>query len=208
MAPGSELPNQPPLKILRVTGWQNTPMAEGRRGYQRSTSGLIGAMIVLVLCTLGFVFFRNTFRADLEIKPEPVDYLAAAKAAQVSEPDLIYPASLPEDWIATSVTFSPGERQEWKVGALTDEGKFAGLVAGELSLDEILQVYVDEETTKDAEITIPSQVANTWQTYRDQDGDTAYVATRPDQLVMVYGSAEPEELQELIGVLTQKPLTG
>ena len=51
-------------------------MSEQPGRYQRSTSGMVGALLVTLLAILAFVAFRACNRTDLEVKPDHVDYLA------------------------------------------------------------------------------------------------------------------------------------
>ena len=70
-------------------------MSEQPGRYQRSASGMVGAMLVTLLAILAFVVFRACNRTDLEVGPDHVDYLAQVGYAQRSGADLVYPASLP-----------------------------------------------------------------------------------------------------------------
>ena len=49
-------------------------------------------------------------------------------------------------------------------------------------------------------------VAEAWQGFEDDGGDTAYAAEVGDRTVLVYGSASPADLQDLIERLTTEPV--
>ncbi|HET7070318.1 MAG TPA: DUF4245 family protein, partial [Nocardioides sp.] len=84
----------------------STSTAGGQPGrYQRSPSGMVGALIVTLLVILAFVGFRALNRSDLDVKPEHVDYLAQVRYAQQAGSEVVYPARLPRGWYATNVTF-------------------------------------------------------------------------------------------------------
>ncbi|UUZ60243.1 hypothetical protein [Nocardioides sp. B-3] len=46
-----------------------------------------------------------------------------------------------------------------------------------------------------------SAVGSEWQTWTDEGGDTGYSIEYGDETLLVYGSASPADLQELIGLL-------
>lgn len=181
------------------------PERPGR--YQRSTAGLIGAMIVTLLAVGAFVAFRSINRDDLEVRPEAVDYLAAVRALQDEGRLPVYPARLPRSWIPTSVDVDPSSTNpsaglSWGVGILTDDDTFVGVRQSDGSLSDLLATYVDEDPTEGPTVTVQSEVATRWRTFTDSGGDTAYVADLPHGRVLVYGSATPEDLERVIGSLT------
>jgi hypothetical protein len=192
--PGSPPPDfSPPVRIdlvseAPVTGPQPPP-APGQRParYPRTANGLIGSLLVTLLFVGAFVAFRALNRDNLEVKPEPVDYLARVSGIQQSGLDVVYPAGLPAGWIATSATFIPGDDPAFGVGMLTDD---------------LLTTYVDEETAEGEELSVPGSVARTWRSFTDAGGDRAYAATLGDDEVLVYGSASEADLRQVIESLT------
>ena len=180
-----------------------SPAPAGR--YQRSTNGLVGALLVTVLVILGFVGFRALNRDQPDVKPTPVDYLGAVGAAQGAHIDVVYPPSLPGGWMATSVDFVPGERGHrpaWGIGMLTDSGHFVGLRQEDASLDDLLHTYVDESPTEGPRLTVPGSVARTWRSFSDSGGDHAYAAEVGRDNVLVYGSASTDDLRRILDELT------
>ena len=101
-----------------------------------------------------------------------------------------------------------------------DEEEFAGMIDTGTEPDELVEAYVDEVAVEgDPFVLEASEVATEWRSFTDDGGDTAYVAeigldpaTRDaagedaTRTVMVYGSADPEVLQDLLASLTTAPL--
>ena len=104
-------------------------MSEQPGRYQRSTSGMVGALLVTLLVILAFVGFRALNRSDLDVKPEHVDYLAQVGYAQQAGADVVYPARLPSGWYATQVdVLARAARLELELSMLTGDGQYVGLV--------------------------------------------------------------------------------
>jgi hypothetical protein len=183
--------------------------AVGRPGrYQRSVAGGVGALIVLVLVVLAFVFFRGAFRDNQAVEPDAVDYLAVVAPAQESGFDVVYPPSLPRGWTATSVDFAPGDRPAWGVGMLTDDGRFVGVRQEDADLAGLLEFYVDENAVEGDDVRVEGAIVPEWQEWSDDGGDHAFSATVGDYEVLVYGRASVDELLEVVRSLTDAPVTG
>lgn len=180
---------------------------QGRPGrYQRSFSGMVGALLVLVLVIGGYAAFRAIFRDDLVVTPEAVDYLDSVALAQEAQLPVAYPPTLPEGWIATGVDIDASTGFTWALKLLTDDQRFVGVRQDPGELGDLISTYVDEDAVEGEEVTLDSEVASSWRVWTDVGGDTAYVAEVPPGHLMVYGSAPPEQLRELIGTLTTDPL--
>jgi len=192
-----------PVSEAPVTGSQQPP-APGRRParYPRTANGLVGSLLVTVLFIGAFVAFRALNRENLEVRPEPVDYLAQVSALQERGVDVVYPADLPEGWIATSAHFIPGDDPAFGVGLLTDDEEFVGVRQEDAPVEQLLATYVDDEATEGEELVVTGSVARTWRSFRDAGGDGAYVATLGDEEVLVYGSAGAADLRRVIELLT------
>lgn len=169
--------------------------------YQRSSNGLIGAMIVTLLAIGAFVLVRSLIRADVEVEPEPVDYAAAATAARGAGFDVIAPSSLPSGWIATAIDLSQTDPPRWGLSILTDDEKFVGLRQEDESVDDLVEENIDDDATQGSALSLDSVVGSEWQTWTDEGGDTGYSIEYGDQTLLVYGSAPAAELQEFIGLL-------
>ncbi len=174
--------------------------------YARTTNGLIAAMVVTVVAVGAFVLLRTLTGDDDALVGEPVDYLETVQQIQDGGLEVVYPASLPEGWIATNVAYQPGERPEWFVGMLTEDDRFVGLRQLDSSTEDLLEEYVDADAEPLAAVTVEGSVASRWEGFRDEGGDTAYVATLGEDRLLVYGSAPAEDLEQLLARLTTGPL--
>jgi len=190
------------------TGETPAPPAPSAPRYQRSTGGLIGALLVTVVVILGFVAFRALNRDQPDVKPSRVDYLAAVSAAQGAHADVVYPPRLPRGWMATSVDYVPaerGHRPAWGIGMLTGSDHFVGVRQEDASLDDLLHTYVDENPTEGPTLTVPGSVARTWRSFSDSGGDHAYAAEVGHDNVLVYGSASTDDLRRVVDELSTAP---
>ena len=181
-------------------------MSEQPGRYQRSTSGMVGALLVTILVIFAFVAFRACSRTDLEVQPDHVDYLAQVGFAQQSGADVLYPATLPSGWNATNVDFAPGKRPTLGLSMLTDGNEYAGFRQSPLSAPELLTTYVDANPTSGPPVTLDSGAVRHWMTWTDSGGDTALVGRWHHETVMVFGSASQADLETVAGSLTDAPL--
>lgn len=184
-------------------------MSEQPGRYQRSFSGLLGAILITLLAIGGFVAVRAFVRDDASQEPEAIDYLETVGLAQDTGTDIVYPASLPDGWIATSVDFRPGRTPTWGLGMLTRDDQFAGVRQEDDSLDDLLATYLDEDDDEITELppeSFESDLAPEWQVFEDEGGDRAYAAEVGEEYVLVYGSAELDDLRELVELLTTDPV--
>ena len=181
-------------------------MSEQPGRYQRSTSGMVGALLVTVLVILAFVGFRACTNTRAAVRPSHVDYLAQIGFAQQAGADLVYPASLPSGWYVTRVDYSPGRRPELGLSMLTPDDEYAGVRESPLSLPELLTTYVDPHPTAGEPVTLPSGLVGQWDTWTDAGGDTALTAHWHHESLMVFGSASLADLEAVAGSLTVKRL--
>ncbi len=176
-------------------------MSEKPGRYQRSTNGLVGAMIVTLLAIGLFVVIRSLVRVDLEVEPEPVDFAAAADAVRGAGFDVLAPAALPTGWRATAIDVQQTDPPLWGMSILTDKDTFVGLRQEDGSVGDLVDVNIDKDAVEGEPLSLDSAVGDTWQTWTDEGGDTGYSIAYGDQTVLVYGSASPEDLQEFILLL-------
>ena len=181
-------------------------MSEQPSRYQRSASGLVGAILVLLLAIGAFVGFRALNREELEVRPEPVDHLAAVEALQQEGATVVYPASLPEGWQVTSVESVPGEELAWGLGMLTADDRFAGVRQEPASTADLVEEYVDEDATPGDPVTVAGELGGRWSTFTDAEGDTALTTQHDGATVLVYGSAPASDLRTLAESLTTAPV--
>jgi hypothetical protein len=174
--------------------------------YQRSTSGMVGALLVTVLVILAIVGLRACNSTDPDVKPQHVDYLAEVGFAQQAGAHLVYPANLPQGWYVTRVDYTPGRRPELGLSMLTPSNQYAGLRQSPLSLPELLTTYVDPHPTAGAPVSLHGGLVTRWDTWTDAGGDTALTARWHHQSLMVFGSASESELEAVASSLTTEKL--
>ncbi len=191
--------NSPPVTLACVS--------ERPGRYPRSASGLIGALLVLLLVVGGFVLIRALGRDELEVRPEPVDYLPVVEALQQAGHSVAYPPRLPAGWEATSVDSAPGTDAVFGLGMLTADERFAGIRQEATALESLVEVYVDQDATAGDTVRAGTgELAGEWQTFTDQDGDTAFGREGRDATVLVYGSASRADLLAMLDGLTLEPV--
>ncbi|MDZ5621374.1 DUF4245 family protein [Nocardioides bizhenqiangii] len=179
----------------------------GRPGkYQRSAGGLVAALLITVVVVGGLLWVLGLFRSDLEVGTEEVDYLGIVAEAQDSDLEPVYPSSLPDGWTATGYDITAGEAPAFELRMLTDDERFVAVHQESAASADLVREHVDEDATSIDIYSADGSVAEAWQGYEDEGGDTAYAADVGGQTVLVYGSASPEELQDLIGRLTTEPV--
>ncbi|HWM72817.1 MAG TPA: DUF4245 family protein [Nocardioides sp.] len=185
-------------------------MSEAQRPgrYQRSLNGLVGAMLITVVAVVCFVGFRALFTDEPDVKPEDVDYLEIVGLAQDADIEPVYPAELPEGWIATRAEVLPDAPPGFDLALLTDDDEFVGLVWSGEPIDDLLVERVDDEDVEDADpLTVEGSVAGSWDGYADPGGDLAYAAEVKEHSVLVYGSAPEEDVRAVVESLTTAPLS-
>lgn len=181
----------------------------GRPGkYQRSFGGLVAALVLTVVGVGALLWFLGLFRSDLEVDPEQIDYLRTVEEAQDSRLRPVYPTSLPDGWIATGFDVQAGKDPVYEIRLLTDDEEFVGIHEEDASVSELLERYVVEETVGIEPYGSPGSVAKAWTGYSDEEGDTAYASEVHGRVLLVWGSASAEELQDVIDRLTDAPLDG
>ena len=183
--------------------------------HPRTTQGLLGALVVTLLFVGAFVGFRAIFTSDPPSgPPRVVDYLNTVEALQDSGVELVYPSTLPEGWVATSLDVVPGDQPAWGLGMLTDEGRFVGLRQEDADVDELISAYVDAKAEPGDVSDFASELSTgAWQTWADVGGDLAFSTTLTSdsknsigETLLVYGSATRDEQEQLIALLTEGPL--
>lgn len=180
-------------------------MSEKPGRYQRSTGGLVGALIVTLVCVFAFVGWRELFRGDMESEVLPIEWQESVKLADSEGLPIVRPAELPEGWRATSVHLRGVGGVQWGLGLLTDDGAFVGIRQQDVSVSELVQTYVDKAAVQGDDVTVSSRVTDTWQTWSDDGGDRGYSTELGDDALLVYGSAPAADLEELIGLLEPAP---
>ncbi len=183
------------------TGRSGTP---GR--YTRSFGGLVGAMLVLLLAVTIFLVFREAFRTTPRFEVEPVDYLEVVEVVQAEDGQIVYPAELPDGWVAKNVQYSPGERPVWTLAMDTADGSFVGIRQEDEDAEDLVEEWIDENAADDGSAEVDSPVATTWQVWSDEGGDLGYSTEVGGQTVLVYGSASAADQEALLALLTTERL--
>ncbi len=174
-------------------------MSERPGRYQRSTSGMIGSMIVLVLVVALFVAFRAVNRTQPDATVDAVDYTRPAEyAREQARFPVLAPAELPEGWRATSVRFDTGRDQAWHVGFLTEADRYVGLEQADESAADLVEEYVDEDATEGDPVVIDG---DEWASWTDEGGDTALVRETDEVTTLVVGTVDEETLVQFVHTL-------
>lgn len=183
------------------------PAAGGSARYTGSPSGVIGAMLLIVVLVLGIVVVRSLFRADLDQgDPDPIDYLDTVLVLQNSGQSVVYPASLPAGWYATQIELPPDDRPTFRLNLYTDDDKFVGIRQRDESADDLLEDNASGNLQESDPLTGVGDVSATWDGWTADGGDNAYTTAVGDQTVAVYGDVSAADLAELVGLLTLDPL--
>jgi hypothetical protein len=151
-----------------------TSSAGGGR-YTRSTGGLLGAMVVTVVAVVGF-WGLNALKTDHGSVDQPaVDYAAMVRAGRADHKLLVLaPTSLPPGWKATSADYQTGTTPSWRLGVLTDQGKYVGIEEALGGVKDLVEKNVDANAVQGKDVTIDGQ---TYQTWTDAGGDYAVSRT-------------------------------
>lgn len=180
--------------------------ASGQPGrYQRTSSGMVGALLATLLVIGAFVAFRACNRTDLQVDPEHVDYLAQVGFAQQAGDRVVYPASLPGGWYATQLTVDQGRPTELLLSMLTKDNQYVGFVQSPDPTPALLTQYVDASPESGAPVEVPGAVDGTvtsWDVWTDAGGDTALVARHGGESLLLFGTVSQAQLEQLAGSLT------
>jgi hypothetical protein len=163
--------------------------------------GMVGAMLVVVVVVVAFVALRGLNREQPDVRPEPVDYLAAVEQARSAGITPVHPPALPDGWIATSVHVAAVDSPEWGMGVLTDDGAFVGLRQEDVGVDSLVSTYVDEEATRGNEVDLEGELPGPWQSWSDEGGDVGYTTELGDEALLVYGSAPRRDVEAFAALL-------
>jgi hypothetical protein len=182
-------------------------MSESRPGatrYQRTSGGLVGAMIVTVLFVVGFVALRGFVRDNDSTPVRTVDYQSWVKAGRADgKLAVLVPTPLPKGWKATSSSYDTGAQPAWHLGMLTEDRKYVGVEESRASTRDLVDEHVDPDATRGKDVRIDGV---TWQSWRDAGGDHGLVRRLdgPDgtpESVLVVGSAPESQIRDLAGSL-------
>ena len=186
--------------------------SQGRAGgtrYQRSSGGLVGALLVTVLAVIAFVLFRGFIRDDAPTPVRAVDYMTAVKAARADQQLLVLaPDRLPLGWKMTSATYTDGPSPTWHLGALTADTKYVGVEEARTSIEDLVEEHVDAAAQQGKDVAIGGE---TWQTWTDAGGDYAVARSLAagggrTESVLVVGTAPEQQIRDYAGTLKGCPV--
>jgi hypothetical protein len=206
-----------PASLPIRRGWQDDLVSTSRapvRGggsYQRSASGLLGAMVATVLAVVAFVAFRGLTRDNEPTAVPTVDWHISYQAARADNKlQVLAPSgSLPSGWKATSVSYLPGAEPAWHLGLLTSKGKYVGIDESTDDLDGLAHRYVDPDASRGKDVDLDGQ---RWQVFTDAGGDYALGRSVPrsggqtPESQLVGGSAPDATIRAFVATLPPPPV--
>ena len=167
-------------------------MSEQAGRYQRTFSGMIGAMVVLVVLVVAFVVLRNLNTSDPENPAPPVDWKPALQFAREQAPfPVLAPQLLPPGWEVTSADFEREGKPAWHLGMLTDDKRYMGLEQAKQPVADMVSQYVDEEAKQGRDVGVDGL---TWQSWSDPGGDHALTRRADGVTTLVVGSVPADEV--------------
>ena len=166
--------------------------------YQRSFSGMVGAMVVLLVVIGAYVAFRAVNRNDVADPVVPIDWKGPASyAREQADFDVLSPAALPQGWIATSARWAGGREPHWHLGTLTAQKQYVGLEQEDRTVDDMVQEYVDPDAARGKDVTIDGQ---RWQSWFDEQ-DQALVRETGPVTTLVVGSVDQDVVVDFVARL-------
>ncbi|MEU6136945.1 DUF4245 family protein [Nocardioides sp. NPDC047086] len=199
---------QPAQPSSQPTGEQPEVPA---RSYPRTFGALIGSMIFLLVLVVPIVLIVQ-WRGNLEREVSganetyKADWAEAVRSAQTADLDVVYPRELPSGWYAnTDPSYQGGEEPAWTMSFVKGETSYVGVELSARSAQALAQKNVDTQAKEGDEVTIKTDVANTWTEWSDSDGDTAYSADVDGQTLMLWGPKDGD-VRDYLALLTTEPL--
>lgn len=168
-------------------------------------SGMIGAMLITVVLVVGFVVVRAVLRDDLEFERDPIDHLPVVAAVQeAGAVDPAYPPTLPAGWSALDA----GVRNNgWEMEVETADGARISIRQQERVLRDMLMQYVDEDYLDEGYVEVGGPLGDQWQAFSDDERDHAVALMLTDrEVLLVFGTAEPDVLRVFASSLVQEPV--
>jgi hypothetical protein len=174
-------------------------MSEAPGRYQRSFSGLVASLVVLLLVVFGFVGFRSLFRNNPSSPVHAVSYKQSASYAKQTAPfPVLAPRRLPPGWIATSVSYNEIGRKSWHMGMLTGQQHYVGLEQSRSPVSDMVSEFVDQHATQGKDVTVAGR---RWQTWTDAGHDLALVRHDPKVTTLVVGPVALSTLRTFVATL-------
>jgi hypothetical protein len=182
--------------------------APARASYQRTSGGLVGAMLVTVVVVIGFVAVRGITNDPGSTPVQSVDYQLTVHAARAAKQLMVpAPTQLPAGWKATSVSYTDGPSPTWHLGMLTKGRKYIGIEEARTSTAKLAEEHVDPDADRGKDVTVDGQ---TWETWTDRGGDYAVARSlraggRTTESWLVVGTAPASQIRDFAGTLAYGP---
>lgn len=181
-------------------------MSQPAPRYERSTRGMLAALIVVVIGVAAFVGVRGLLSDNTATPVQTVDYHGWVRSGRDDGKLLVLvPEPMPAGWRATSVTYATGSAPRWHLGMLTDHGRYVGLEEQWASPSEMVRQFVDADAVRRKPVRIAGR---SWQVWTDRRGNYALVDSRPSRVkhhpesIVVVGDAPPEQIRGLVASLS------
>ena len=187
----------------------SSPPAEptGQAGrYQRSASGLVAALVIVMAVIVAYIGFRALVREDATRDPRAIEadeYARVLEFARQGDLPVVAPPRTPAGWTTTAIEFTPGPSPRFSLSMLTDEERYVGVVQSRRSLDRLVETYVDEEAEAGSPVEVGGDLGGAWQSWTDEGGDYALTREYDGTTVLVVGSADEDVVQDLAASLTE-----
>lgn len=172
----------------------NGGVSENRRGYERSVSGLVGALVAALLLIVAMFALTRLNQRD-QVEPAPtVEYADELARARTDAPfEVLAPSPVPPGWRVTSVRAEGGAADySWHLGIVVDDEDYVAVdQATEDSGDLIGQVT--PATNPDDSVDVGGV---RWETFDDGDdgSDIALVLTTGNVTTVVSGTVATDVL--------------
>ena len=180
-------------------------MSERPGSYQRSTRGMLAALVVVVVGVAAYVGLRGLVQNNTATPVPNVHYRGWAHSGRVDgKLDVMVPGPMPRGWRATSASYLTGSDPHWHLGLLTDQGRYVGIEESWAGASAMARQYVDTSAARHGTVTVGGR---RWTVWTDQGGDYALVGTRPSRVkgrpetVLVVGDAGPAVIRRLTASL-------
>lgn len=164
-----------------------------RRGYDRSASGLVGAIVAVLLLILVMFLLTRLVQHDVADPAATIDYHASLAEARADAPfDVVAPKPVPPGWRATSADAGMrGADYVWHLGFVVDDEEYAAVDQSTSASGSFMA-----GVTPAAERGEPVEVNGvSWQTFHEADGDdNALVLRSAESTTVVSGTVTRDAL--------------
>ncbi|MGH3414812.1 MAG: DUF4245 family protein [Marmoricola sp.] len=169
--------------------------------YSLPWTGMVGALLVLVLIVVGLWALRELSGGDQGQAVATVQYSGWLKAGRRDgRLRMFAPSPMPAGWRATSASYVSGDRPRWHLGMLTGGQQYVGIEEGTASARSLLHASVDGAAARGHPVRV---AGHRWSTWHDHGGDYALSRRLPasrghhGETLLVIGSAPPAQVRAL-----------